>query len=199
MYIGKTDFIIAQRWKEHLKSYTKKCCEKRPLYDAMTKYGIENFTIEEIENCLSEQSNEREIYWIDFYKTYQNGYNATLGGDGTSYINCQQVIGLYQQYKSCPKVAAELEIHVETVRKILHSNNITIVSYASTIRKQIEMFSLSNEKLEVFDSITDAALAMIQRHGFKSTIGGATGHIIHVANGIRKTAYGYIWKWPVVN
>jgi len=26
--------------------------------------------------------NEREKYWIKFYDSYYNGYNATLGGEG---------------------------------------------------------------------------------------------------------------------
>ena len=61
--------------------------KKRPLYDAMSKYGVQNFTfepIEQIEN--SEELCKREVYYIDKLQTYVgfddcNGYNATLGGD----------------------------------------------------------------------------------------------------------------------
>ena len=49
----------------------------------MRKYGIENFTFSVIEECSQEQLNEREIYWIEYYDTYKNGYNSTLGGYNT--------------------------------------------------------------------------------------------------------------------
>ena len=88
-YIGKTYYEnIEKRWKEHLQDYKKERCEKRPLYDAMNKYGIEHFHIQEIEYVSPEINLEkREIYWIAQYDTYYNGYNATLGGDGKHYKN----------------------------------------------------------------------------------------------------------------
>ena len=57
--------------------------EKRPLYWAIAKYGKDNFTIEQIEEVENDFLGEREMYWIHYYDSYNNGYNATLGGDGT--------------------------------------------------------------------------------------------------------------------
>ena len=49
-YIGKTEKNnIQERWKDHLIDYKKRRTEKRPLYSAMNKYGIEHFHIEQIE------------------------------------------------------------------------------------------------------------------------------------------------------
>jgi hypothetical protein len=48
----------------------------------MNKYGIENFELALIENAEAELLDERERYWIEYYDTYKNGYNATLGGEG---------------------------------------------------------------------------------------------------------------------
>ena len=48
----------------------------------MFKYGIVNFSIEELEECDDLILAEREIYWINYYNSYYNGYNATFGGDG---------------------------------------------------------------------------------------------------------------------
>lgn len=63
----------------------KKRCDKRPLYDAMNKYGVENFIVEELEYVKDENIlSEREVYWIKELETYgSKGYNATKGGDGT--------------------------------------------------------------------------------------------------------------------
>lgn len=43
-YVGKTTQSIEERFKEHCKDSQKERCEKRPLYDAMNKYGVENST-----------------------------------------------------------------------------------------------------------------------------------------------------------
>ena len=48
-YIGKTTTTIEERWREHCLDSRKERCEKRPLYSAFNKYGIENFIIEELE------------------------------------------------------------------------------------------------------------------------------------------------------
>ena len=85
VYIGKTTYpTIEQRFKEHCKDCKKITFEKRPLYSAMNKYGIEHFNIslvEEVELLLLE---EREKYWIKFYKSNNKdfGYNISEGGDG---------------------------------------------------------------------------------------------------------------------
>lgn len=85
MYIGKTTKSIEERWQEHQKKALQH--PNRYLYDAMNHYGIENFTIEQVEECDNAILDEREIYWIKYYNTYylaknSCGYNMTLGGEG---------------------------------------------------------------------------------------------------------------------
>lgn len=57
-YVGKTNNSIEKRFKEHIKNSKRERCEKRPLYNAMNKYGIEHFHIEELEECSAEESAE---------------------------------------------------------------------------------------------------------------------------------------------
>ena len=65
-YIGKTTNNIDERFKEHCRDSKKERCNKRPLYDAMNKYGVENFKIEELEYVEDDNKlSEREIYWIN--------------------------------------------------------------------------------------------------------------------------------------
>lgn len=90
-YIGKTTFTIERRFQQHKEDYKKEINKNRPLYKAMNKYGIKNFIVEEIGNYSDEQLNEKEIEYIKFFDTYYNGYNATLGGDGTSRINKEEI------------------------------------------------------------------------------------------------------------
>lgn len=52
------------------------------IYRAIYKHGINNFDFSIIEECLKEELDEREIYWIDYYNSYKDGYNQTIGGTG---------------------------------------------------------------------------------------------------------------------
>ena len=62
LYIGKTVSSIEKRFQEPCDDSKKERCEKRPLYNAMNKYGIEHFFIELIEECDLKELSEKEIY-----------------------------------------------------------------------------------------------------------------------------------------
>lgn len=50
---------------------------------ALKKYGRKNFVCEIIESCKTkEELNQKEIYWIAFYREKNNCYNITNGGEG---------------------------------------------------------------------------------------------------------------------
>ena len=85
VYVGKTNFSLEKRFKEHCKDAFNRKYEKRPLYSAMRKYGVEHFHIELLEE--TDNPEEREKYWIEQKHSYENGYNATKGGDGKSYLD----------------------------------------------------------------------------------------------------------------
>ena len=52
-----------------------------PIHKAIHKYGIENFEFSIVEECDKSLLDDRECYWIRFYDSYNNGYNATIGGN----------------------------------------------------------------------------------------------------------------------
>lgn len=52
-----------------------------PLYRAMRKYGVENFSFIVLKECDPEELNVIEKYFIEKYDTYYNGYNLTTGAD----------------------------------------------------------------------------------------------------------------------
>src|SRR5699024_6193012 len=56
------------------------------LQKSYNKYGHSSFNFEILEEAddLSEaELNDREVFWIDFDNSYYEGYNLTIGGDGT--------------------------------------------------------------------------------------------------------------------
>lgn len=81
IYIGCTISSLDKKFKEHLsRCFTSNY--KSKLYNSMKKYGQYNFTIELIEECDFNLIYETEKKYIDQYNSYNNGLNATIGGEG---------------------------------------------------------------------------------------------------------------------
>ena len=188
-YVGKTTQSIKKRWQEHLRNSKKKKYELRPLYNAIRKYGIENFVIKEIEKCDADILSEREQYWIQHYDTYKNGYNATLGGDGSIILDYNEIIKTYLISHNATQVARTLNCSVFSVYNILKANNIPIICGGVVTKnktsKKILQYDKSGNFIKEYSSAKEAELAM----------GNTQRHIVDVANGRRKSAYGYIWRW----
>lgn len=85
-YIGKTTKVLSKRIYAHKWSSVKgekHNVYKSKFYNAIRKYGIESFVWEvlDIANNI-EELNEKEKYYIDKFKTIENGYNISPGGNG---------------------------------------------------------------------------------------------------------------------
>lgn len=82
VYVGLS-IDIHRRWKEHKSKIYRSKYKNSYLYNSFDKHKINNFTFEIIEKCKQQKIIEREIYWIEYYDSYKNGYNITSGGQGT--------------------------------------------------------------------------------------------------------------------
>ena len=86
VYIGITTRDPEERWNDHLYSYPN---TDFVLYKAMRKYGLDNFQFSILQQTNDlEVLKNLEIKYIQEYNSYcfqedSNGYNMTLGGDGT--------------------------------------------------------------------------------------------------------------------
>lgn len=80
VYIGQST-NVKNRLRDHLKSAVGiSTIANQAVHEAMAAEGIENFTFYLLDECEREKLNEREKYWIDFYKSNEWGYNRTRGG-----------------------------------------------------------------------------------------------------------------------
>lgn len=93
VYIGQS-IRIKQRWREHCINSVNGTTQ---LYQAMRNYGLKNFSFDVIEECDKEKLNEREIYWISYYNSFNKGYNMTPGGSEPSKVNPQEIYDLWDQ------------------------------------------------------------------------------------------------------
>lgn len=112
-YIGQS-INIEHRWKEHLSRIDDKQFDYA-IYNAFRKYGIENFNFEIIEQCKENELNDKEIYWIDYYNSYYDGYNMNLGGNGLRY-DYDFLVKTYLECKSLEKAAKKCGCHWNTIR-----------------------------------------------------------------------------------
>ena len=92
VYIGQTSQSVAVRFSQHMKPSTTKQRGTYKIYNAVNKYGKENFYYEILEEHLtSEQADEREVYYIKQFNSYENGYNSTRGADTKTISKVQDV------------------------------------------------------------------------------------------------------------
>ena len=197
LYVGKTEFSIEKRFKEHCNDAFKETSEKRPLYSAMRKYGIEHFHISLIEE--TDNPEERENYWIEYLGTFKNGYNATMGGDGKRYIDYDLVVKTYNEVQNRNKTAKLLNISPDSVSNILTIKNIAILPFKEVNRialsKKVGMYQ-KGDLIKVFSSLTDAGkFLQLNQLTLDKKIGSIVEHISQVCRNKRKSAYGYQWKF----
>lgn len=84
VYVGQTVNLALRHYRhtkidpfdEGLKEYNY------PLSRGIRKYGVQAYKLIILEqNLKKEELDNREQYWINYYNTYNSGYNQTLGGN----------------------------------------------------------------------------------------------------------------------
>lgn len=78
VYIGQTVQTMESRLKAHYKNP-----KNTYIKNALLKYGLDNFEIEQIDSAISmDELNNKEEFWIAFYDACNRdkGYNRTHGG-----------------------------------------------------------------------------------------------------------------------
>ena len=201
IYVGKTEFSLEKRFKEHCKDAFKERNEQRPLYAAMRKYGIEHFHIKLLEE--TDTPEEREIFWIEQLGTFKKGYNATQGGDGRKYIDYDLVVANYQKLQNQVAVAGLMNISVDSVKDILKCRQIPIKTSNEILREQtgkmVYMLDKdSNQLLQTFTTSRDAARWLIENGYTNCKLTTARQHISEVCRGLRKTASGFKWQFATI-
>lgn len=132
-YIGQVlEYRLEKRQYRH--KYDKRDIH---FYRARDKYGYEDFIFEIVEKDIEQEKlNEREIYWISFYNSFNKGYNSTIGGDGgDTYTKRSE------------------EQMVETKAKISKANKGCLNGQA----KNVELYNVNTKERKTFETLTEAA------------------------------------------
>lgn len=196
-YIGKTMQTIEKRFAEHVKDSKSKSLrtEKRPLYNAMQLYGHDKFVVSTLEICSGEQLSEREQYYIQKYDTYNNGYNATIGGEGVPSLDYKGILECYNKGMLATDIAILFKCSVSGVTKVLKSFNIdSRRNYENSRKRKVYQYDLYNNFITEFESVPDAAEWIILQNISTASRKSVMSHINHNLSGKKKNAYKFIWK-----
>lgn len=179
IYIGQS-IDIARRWEDHL--MRRSGCNSL-IGKAIKKYGQGAFSFEVIEECLQDELDELEQYWIEYYDSYNKGYNQTIGGQGTAKYKTADILSTVQKTQNLAQAARECNCSIGVVRRIAHDNGISF--HEQSDAKPVE--AIDPQTLQVvkrYTSIRDAA----------SSLGVVPGAITKVLQGEHQTSCGYYWR-----
>ena len=177
IYIGQS-IDIKERWKMHRYPSTYLDPTKETyyykLYTAFREYGLENFNFSIIEECSQDKLNEQEIYWINYYNSYYNGYNMTLGGDGINRPSEKKIYqydrlgNFIQEFSNTREAAEKLNTSIGSIYCAICDHHLG-AGYQWSYEKLEKMpfyennedpviaYDLNGNKIQLYNSIQEAA------------------------------------------
>ena len=161
VYIGKTVSTINERYKKHIsEAFTE--LSNYTIHKAMRKYGLEHFQVKKLEECNYEEASNKEKYWIAYYDSYNNGYNETLGGEGNLKYDYNLIYQMFSSGLTQKEIAEKIGCEKHTITRALRTHNIDSNEmkkgkYGNNRQQVIQIDKISNEILNQFSSMTEAA------------------------------------------
>lgn len=194
VYIGKTYTSIELRWKRHIQDAFRKDRENnQKFYNALREYGKEHFQIKELAEFEEGELEQKEIEYIEFYDSYFNGYNSTLGGEGYSKIslNEDEIIQMFNSGYSLNQIAREFGTKTtRTISSIIKKNGLDVSRQTTCI---VEQYDLKGNYIQSFQSKKEAWKWLL--HNYKSDMKRATAYFyIKKSSETGGIAFGYKWK-----
>lgn len=160
VYIGQTIQTIKERFYQHCATKCSDSVLNMAIHKAIKKYGKSNFTIEVIEEVDKDSLNDREKFWIEYYNSYNNGYNSTRGGQDSSThckkLDTESIIKEYNSGKSLRSIGNTFKVDKQTIKDLLIRNNITLRTTRSYKLSQTDRISI----IEDVESGIDRKLIM---------------------------------------
>ncbi len=183
-YVGLTKRSMRTRWLQHT-SEARQNINSRCFMLAIRKYGENDWAHEILESGIPtvEQACEKEIYYVNLYDTFFNGYNVTKGGQGALGVvgSAHPLHGVPKNKDSYAKSRVNSAITIAN-RSIERQLEVSLnLSEGGKNREQIVMFHLKKGLIQGIQS----ELAAL--------IGCKTSHLGSVING----NYNYIKGWFV--
>lgn len=112
VYIGRSSKTLEEAWTAHRYESGQRN-PARLIGQAIKEFGIENFTKEIIEECDAAELRKRHKYWMEVYKSQDEGYNKRHKG-GTIVFD-DDIIEMHNNGMSAAEIAHECGCDERTV------------------------------------------------------------------------------------
>lgn len=190
VYIGITYRSLEVRFKQHIND--SKQGYNRPICKAISEIGSNNFSIVLLGEYPEGELEEAEIANINLYDSFNNGYNATLGGLGGKLIehSREEIVQAYKQLLNASEVARLFDISKHTVLDIIKSH--TTMEITNPLVKRVEFENL------VFNGAGDCAQYLIDNKILSGNRADLAHNINRVARGARNSYKGLKFKYSSV-
>ena len=142
-----------------------------------------------LEECSADNSAARERYWIAVYNSYQEGYNATFGGDGKQYADYDLIYNLYSEGYDYKKIIELTGYDKLTIATALDEHGILLEE------RRKRAFQRRSKQVALLDKVTGEILEILPSTAEADRRYKTGKHVAEVCNGKRKTAGGYGWKY----
>jgi hypothetical protein len=118
-YIGQTIQKIQYRINDH---FCRSSNSQYKFHRAIKKYGKNNFIYGVIEECDFSVINDREMYWINIFDTFKNGYNSDTGGMNGRLLSEETKSKIQQKTSKHNNPRYGVKLNSELKEKIKNSN-----------------------------------------------------------------------------
>ena len=176
VYIGLSS-NLNKRFYEHKRLLILNTHTNRYLQRSWNKYGQDNFIFEILEICNKDDLSNKEIYYIQKYDSFINGYNSTSGGLNNYKYNGKIKITMSKKIKG-------RKLSLETRKKMSDSK----YNKGNMFSKKVIKMDMNGNIIIIYDYMNQ--INRIEGFETKSIRECCEG-----TNKNRKTAYGYIWLY----
>ena len=219
VYIGQTTTSLEERKYHHIyRAENELDITHTHFINAIRKYGINAFIWEEIDSANTrEELDEKEIYWIQYYNSVENGYNIQAGGQSFdtdkfalacgskpfyAYKANGEFLGEFVNRKAFSRKYGVADTHIaDVLNHKYNSCNGYIFIDKEEFTEDILKEKLSKVK-NSFRPFIALNLKTFEQFGpfmthkeCKEFLGLKNNHIGEILNGVRKSQEGYTFKF----
>ena len=213
VYVGQSLQIERRR-----RSYSRLDCKRQVrLYSSLVKYGLKSHTFEIIEECATDQLNEKERYWQDYYDVVgPNGLNCKLTDtDDKSGKHSQHTIKkrskpvlqyttkgmLIEEWQSGTQAGETLHISRSAIsaccRGQINSAGGFIWKYRTDCLEELSPSLGVHKHCKQVLQYTKEGILVREWQSITEagTHLGSMANISNCVRGVSKSAHGFIWKY----
>ena len=159
-YVGQST-NIEKRWGEPRRGLNYHKHDGYHLYEAIRKYGLDNFDFEVLEECDVSVLDEREKHWICVFNSYENGYNMNTGGRKIPEKDRKIIYDLWSKGYSIGEIADRVVCSHVSVSRFVRSSEWynkedSVKRSKAWHRKPVFQYGIDGMFLRGFPSIDDA-------------------------------------------